>query len=305
MNKLQLFTILLICASLASCHSLVEDEFDDYKQIPVMNGLLQADSTFKVQISLTANLTDSMPDYVSNAQVIVENNMDTPDTLIYTEKGWYISSRKVKAGATYRCEATIPDYPILSAQTTIPLYSEPSSIVFTDLAGRGEEAEKISSVEFTIVNDITKNLFWEVWLITEGMQTVYNYETDEWTESFRSENEYIYMKAGQDSVLLNEANPLTVFSNKMMSADSYKVKFYLNANYTHFSSNDVPYIILRSVDESYYKYLKQYYIYETSGWINIGKSPQKYPLYSNVDNGLGLFTGVSITKKELPLNTGE
>ena len=53
------------------------------------------------------------------------------------------------------------------------------------------------------------------------------------------------------------------------------------------------------MDESYYKYIKQYYIYESAGNVNIGQSYQKYPLYSNIKNGLGMFSGISVTKKEL------
>jgi len=299
MNKLQLFPILLICIFLSSCHSLVDDEFDNYEPIPVMNGLLQADSTFSVQISMSANLSDSTPTYVSDAEVIIESSIDTPDTLIYTEKGWYTSSRIVKAGETYTCIASIPHYSIISAQTTVPLPTAISSMVFTDIVGRGEEGEKISSVEFTISNDTSKKQFWQIQLITEKMRSNYNSETNEWTETFGAEDEYIYMLAEQDTVLLNEANPLTLVSNKLMTTNKYKLKFYINSNYTDFNSNEKSYVLLKSVDESYYQYLKQYYIYFSASEINIGQSSQKYPLYSNVKNGLGMFTSTSITKKEL------
>jgi len=293
--------LLFVQIFLSSCHALVEDEFDNYEPIPVMNGLLQADSVFRVQISLTANLTDSTPIYVSDAQVVIENDIDTPDTLIYTEKGWYISPRVVKSGVSYSCKVKIPDYPELNAQTIVPYPTEIVSVVFTDLVGRGEEAEKISSVEFVIPNDRSKKLCWEVELITERMRMHHNFGTSEWTEYFGAEKEYIYMLAGQDTVLLNEANPLTLFSNQMMTGNSYKVRFYFNENYTRFSSNVTPYIILKTVDESYYKYLKQYYIYESAGWSDIGKTSQQYPLYSNVTNGLGVFTGMSVTKKKLEI----
>ena len=112
----------------------------------------------------------------------------------------------------------------------------------------------------------------------------------------------MYMLAGQDTVLLNEASPLTLFCNKLMTKDTYNAKFYINENYTHLGGSLTPYIVLRSVDESYYKYVKQYYIYESAGWADIGKTSQKYPLYSNVTNGLGIFTGCSIARKEIELN---
>lgn len=302
MKKNYLIVFVSVWILLSSCHSLVEDQFDSFSKKPVMNGLLQADSTFKIQISLTSNLTDSTPVYVPNAQVIIENNVDAPDTLKYSEKGWYVSPVLVKAGLSYSCRVNIPGFPQMSAQTSVPEPGGIDSVVFVDLAGRGEEAEKISSVEFRIPNNRNKKQFWEVRLESEGMKSDYNFETGEWREYYGSENEYIYMLAGQDSVLLSEANPLTVFSNRKMKMNFYKVKFYFNENYTSFYSNETPYLILRSVDESYYKYVKQYYIYVTAGEINIGQSAQKYPLFSNVKNGLGMFTGMSVTKQKFITN---
>jgi len=299
MNKFQSFIVIFACVLFSSCHSLVEDEFPDFAKVPVLNGLLQADSTFKIQITLTANLTDSTPAYVTNAQVIIENDLNIPDTLTYTEKGWYVSSSIVKAGISYSCKVNIPGFPQMSAQTTVPVPTGIDSVIFTDLAGRGEEGEKISSVEFRIPNNTVEKQFWEVKLVNEGLKSDYNFETGERIEYFGIENEYIYMLAGQDSVLLAEANPLTVFSDSKMKINFYSVKFYFSANYTQFGSNDIPYIMLRSVDESYYKYIKQLYIYNSASEINIGQSSQKYPLYSNVENGLGLFSGISVMKKEL------
>ena len=75
----------------------------------------------------------------------------------------------------------------------------------------------------------------------------------------------------------------------------------MNSIYTNLDDTDEykPVVVLKSVDESYYRYLKQLYIYETSGYVTIGQAQQFYPLYSNVKNGLGVFTGVSVTRKEL------
>ena len=282
----------------SSCHSLVDDEFPNYEPIPVLNSLLLADSTFKVQVSLTANLNDSATILVKNALVIIESNVDTPDTLVYTQKGWYISARTVKAGKSYTCKAIIPGYNTISASTTVPLTTEVRTVIFTDLASRGEEGEKISSFEFTIANNKTQKQYWMVQLVNEGLKSDYNFETGEWIEYYGDEEEYIYMLAEQDSVLLNEANPLTLFTNKFMKGDSYKVKFYINSNSTHLEDRSGNYyILLYTVDETYYRYLKQYYIYESAQYPSIGQSNQKYQMYSNVKNGLGLFTGMSVTRK--------
>jgi len=303
MKHYLLYFIVFLCIQflLSSCHSLVDDEFPNYEPYPVLNGLLQANSTFKVQLSLTANLTDTAPTYVSNAWVIIESSVDTPDTLVYTEKGWYVSARTVKVGASYTCRAEIPNFPIISAQTTIPARSEIDSVAYIDLVGRDEEGDKVSSIQFRIRNNAAIKSFWSFNLKVKGVYTRHNWETGEMYDTLIVSDKYFYMKAEQDSVLLNEANPLEVFSNSKMKNDHYWVRTYYNEHSGYIGSKDSLVIELLNVDESYYRYIKQYYIYESAQYPSIGQSNQKYPMYSNVKNGLGLFTGMSVTRKNFTL----
>ena len=299
MNKLN-FAFLAVCIFLSSCHSLVDDEFPNYEPVPVLNGLLQADSTFKVQVSLTANLTDTAPIYVSNALVVIESSEDATDTLVYTQKGWYVSPRTVKTGVSYTCSAEIPGYTTMTAHTTVPVPTEIDSIAYIDLAGRDEEGNKISSIQFCISNNVNTENFWEVQLKVKGIGREYNWETKESIEGLIVRDKYFYMKAEQDSVLLNEANPLELFSNSKIINDQYWVRTYYNENYGPIiGENDTLIIELHTVDKSYYRYEKQFYIYESAQYPSIGQSAQKYSLFSNVKNGLGLFTGMSITRNEI------
>jgi len=190
----------------------------------------------------------------------------------------------------------------VSSQTTIPLPTPVHSVILTDLAGRGTEGEKISSVEFRISNDLTKSLFWQVQLIAEGDQVYFDEENKEFVHYFGDDEKEIFMLAGQDSILLNEPNPLTVFSNTKMKANDYTVKFYVNEYYSNLDYDYNFYIVLSSIDESYYKYIKQYYVYDTSKYLSLGKSPQRYPMYSNVNNGYGIFTAISKTRALLKAN---
>jgi hypothetical protein len=174
------------------------------------------------------------------------------------------------------------------------------SISYTDLVGRDEEADKISSLEFRIRNDINTKRFWFVNLKIKGIGTDYDWETREWIEGLIVREKYFYMQAGQDTVLLNEANPLEIFSNIKMKNELYWVKTYFNEHSgSGIGRNDTLMVELLNIDESYYRYMKQYYIYESAGYPSIGQSNQKYPMYSNVKNGLGLFTGMSVSRKEI------
>ena len=295
----RLFIPVFSILTLISCHTLVEDEFPDFEAVLVMNGILQADSTFRVQISLAANLSDTMPDFVDNALVIIEDQKQAVDTLTYTDEGWYVSPRTVKAGYSYTCRVNIPGFNTMLAYTTVPLPTKIDSVIFTDLASRGQEGEKISSVAFRLHNNVETEMFWEVKFKKRWFRSLYDWDVEDWTERSQVDEAYIFMKAEQDSVLLSEPNPLTVFSNRKMKSDRHWIKFYFSENYFSFGGTDTLFLELLNIDESYYHYHKQYYIYDSAGWGGLGSSPQRYPLYSNITNGLGIFTGMSVTRKEL------
>ena len=297
--KVHFFISALCVLMFISCNSLVDDEFPDFAALPVMNGLLQADSAFRVQISLAANLSDTMPDYVDNALVIIENQGNIPDTLLYVDEGWYVSPRIVKTGETYSCSVEIPGFNTMTAHTIVPQPTEIDSVIYTDVASRGQEGEIISSIEFRIRDERQIEKFWEVKLKERRFGMYFDWDINDWVEGLHIREGYILMQAEQDSVLLNEANPLTVFSNRKMKTDQHWMKLYFNKNNFIYSTTDTLFVELQNIDESYYNYAKQYYIYETASSGGIGTSPQRYPLYSNVVNGLGLFTGVSVTWKDI------
>lgn len=298
-NHFNIISIIFFSVFFSSCHSLVDDEFTNFNRVPVINAILQTDSTLYIQVSFTTNLNDSVPPPVKNALVIIESSSNVPDTLAYTKDGWYSSNQQVKSGITYTCKVEIPGFLPIFATTYVPLPTNIENVVFTEVASRGEEGEIISSLQFDINNDTSKNLFWEVKLADIGVFRTYDFEKRKYIEYFGSDYQSIFFIAGQDAILLNEAAPLSIFSNEKMKSDTYRISLYYSENYVQFSSDDSIYIVVRSVDESYYKYQKQLYLYQTAGNSNLGSSPQTYPLYSNISNGLGLFTSYSVANKRI------
>ncbi len=298
MNKL-VFALFSACILLSSCHALVEDEFPDFAKMPVLNAFLQADSIIQVQVCFTANLNDSTPAYASNAQVIIEGSNADSDTLQYTKKGWFISKLKAQVGVTYTCKVNIGGYKQVLAKTTIPDNSIIFDIEFTKVAALGNQGSIISSYEFTLPNYKTKTCYWHVRFVKPGYDYSYDSKTKEVVEYPTWTEKSIYMIPGKDSVLLTEPEPLTIFSNKKMDNDIYRVKFFIDSYSSVFQSYSDSYIEVRSVDESYYKYQKQLFLYYTATYHELGSSPQAYPLFTNVTNGLGIFTSFSTYRKSV------
>ncbi|HRZ98496.1 MAG TPA: DUF4249 family protein [Paludibacter sp.] len=276
-SAFSLLTFFLVLFLSSSCHNLVEEDLPDITKTPVLNGVLIADSLLKVHVSLTASMGDSIPSLVSNALVIIKSDIKT-DTLRHIKNGWYGCSTTIILGKTYNCTVDVPGYKQLSAVTTVPYFTLVNDLKFNEIAGKGDYNENISSFEFSIPNDTTKELYWEI--------------------RFTFDN-YIFFKAEQDSVMISEAQPLNLFSNKKMKKDEYRGKFFFTNTDGRYNSKGNSFIVLRSVDASYYKYQKQLYLYNTGGYTGLGSSTQTYPLYTNVTNGYGIFTSYSVFYKSL------
>lgn len=274
--------ILFLSVFFFSCHSLVKDTFEDVKKKTVLNAVLQQDSIIKVHVSFPERIDGYIPDYINDARIEVSASEGWTETLSYIANGWYYSSYFGKAGVSYTCEISVPEYETVTATTTIPEPTQIRDVRFTKHAGHTEEGMVISAIHFSIHNKSDKELYWELFFWREiGL-----YDFEEW------ESSYIEMLPGQDKVLLNEAFPLTVFCNKRMN-DTYDVTFYFSENFVDVSNMHDFYIELRSTDKSYYDYQKQKYLYDTADDTGLGSSVQTYPLYSNVTNGYGIFTSYS------------
>lgn len=286
MNRVLLFLFISVVS--ISCHSLVEDHFQDVDKTPVLNALIQADSIIKVHVTFPERLDSYSPHPIHDAVVVISSSENWTDTLSYEADGWYYSSYNGCEGVSYNCTLSINGYDSVTAHTSLPFSTSINNIVFTEHAGLTEEGLLISSIQFTIQNKREEDLFWELYFREK-------YEANDfWDEGWNISE--IYMIAGQDNVLLNEAFPLTVFSNKFMD-DEYTVAFYFSENYVDVKNLNDFYIELRTVDESYYKYQKQKFLYDTAEDTGLGSSVQTYPLYSNVVNGKGIFTSFSVVSE--------
>lgn len=291
-------SVLLNCTIivlLSSCGQLIDDTFDDFAPTPILIGILEADSTFCVRVGITANLTDTVPTLTNNALVIITSTTNIPDTLQYSSSGEYISERKVKAGETYNCTVKIEGFKTITAQTTVPIATKIYSVHFTEKASRTDGGTILSSFDFMLKNIPNKEEYWEVGFELDGIFH------DFYTNYTTTRNYNISMHAGQDPVILNEAIPLNLFSDKSMSTSQYNVKFMFykeGLNYLDYPDDliDSTMIVLKSVDKSYYEYVKKYYIYQTGKEYGFSFTSQHYPLYSNIENGYGIFTSFSTNR---------
>lgn len=278
-NGSLLFVILVLNISLNwSCRKLVQDEFPDFDPVPVVNGILVADSTLKIHVSLAGKIDSNRLPYVENAAVTLYIDNNVTGFMEYDTAGFYTSATLVQPETIYKCIVEIPGFEPVICENHVP---PPPEIIETEFivdGGRNRDGMNYSTALVTFKNSPDKNLYFEV----------------RFREYYSSSFYYTYFVEVDDPVLLNEGTSEFVFSNELISGDSYQLKLNIPD-----PSGSTGMVELRQTSKDYYKYVKNLYLYEAGRYPEIvGGVVTANPLYSNVENGYGIFAGYSYSYSE-------
>lgn len=263
MNKLFMFFISITLFS--SCIELVQDEFDDFNEYTTLNAVIIADSVINVHVSQTNELNSSVLPFIENATVTITVNQTEQYRLNYTDSGTYTSSAIANAGDTIFCEVITENNDTTTAQCIIPVKTPIASLEFYLQGWVDDEGYPQPSFLLTIPNQKPDTLYYEVYI---------------------SSIQYDELNDKESACVFNniEETGSTIVKNIDFQVSSYPVKGYSFV------------LELRSISESYYQYYQSLVLY------NEGREPDistgsyiPYNLYSNVENGYGIFTGYSLT----------
>ncbi len=286
-NILLTFLYLVITGSsllmLGSCRKLVQSDFPDFAPVPVVNSILIAESSLKVHVSIASKLDTNELKSWDNAQVQLYVDDEFIDHLTSTGNGVFTSSTIVEPLKKYECRVDIPGYETVICSSTIPKPTVLRDITHISIAGKDEEGMTYPAVKFTFNCDLLEKQYFEARIRLLGR-----------------ENAATYINI-VDPVLLNEGLPLMVFSNELITDESYSMTinyFTGAAESTHggpMQTTLFPFILeVRSISYDYYQFVRQKYLYETGRFPEFGlSSNQAFQLYSNVKNGYGIFAGYS------------
>jgi hypothetical protein len=284
MMRVYLLFILTLFA-LFSCRELVQNEFPEFAPVPTVNSILIADSLLKVHVSIAGSIDSNQLAMVEDAEVLLYVDEQFKEALIYNGNGIYCSNTRVEPLKKYFCMVNVPGYETITCNDSIPVAVELSNIVHIKQAGKNEEGISYPAIQFTFKNNPAEKLYFE------AVIRLIQYGNEERAD----------LEAITDPVLLNEGLPIAVFSNELISGQSYT----MTINYTTNSGNSqgmslYPLILeLRAANYSYYQFVKQQYLYEIGRYPDgIQASTTAFPIFSNVKNAYGIFAGYSSTQTD-------
>lgn len=227
---------------------------------------------------------------VQQAKVLLWENDSLIDSLIYNPQTCYFEGNtKPLAGNKYQCKAYLLNGTVLSASTELPENTPILNWEILPQMGETSDGRRYSRLTFTIPVNKDKTHFYELVIRYSAKgsdSTVYSsvYETEKAYHSCEFADVIDPVLKHED--IINKV----LFSTVLMKEETYtmQVNFFNSRD-----MNDV-YVILRSTSKEYYEFARSVDRYEQGRFPDILENPLAYALYSNVENGRGVFCGYSV-----------
>ncbi len=271
MNRVLLVLFLLLLLNI-SCRKLVQEEFDNFENKITVNSILVQDQIAKLYLSFTDELNEHELGIINNANVEMYNQDSVLISFNYIENGTYISDYIVKENDAFKLKI-ITDNDSISAECLIPKKTEILHFLVYENDWVDNEGILQPKISFTIPNIISKELYFEAYLI------IYNGTADYVIEEFA----FLFFDNIDDK-------------NENIS----KLVKIQHSSYSYPPENYQYQLVIKSVDLNYYKYVKSLNDYNLGRYPSFSNSsivPSN--LFSNIENGYGIFCAYSQTISEI------
>jgi hypothetical protein len=271
---------------LISCRELIQDTFEDYPPVPIVNGILEAGKPAEVVLALTGKLDTASLQRVTDAEIALMMDNGPLETLIFVDSlESYRSMALIEAGHDYTLMISIDGFDPITVSQHVPLPTPIVSLAHIDVAGKDEEGRSYSAVLVEFANDPDQRSYHEILMHLIEQEQV----------------SLARPEAITDPVLLSEGLPLVLFGNEQIDGDGYTMQInYSTGTYELINGNayqvrHFPIIVeLRTVSEDYYRYARQHYLYNQGRYpMIVGGVVTNFNLYSNVPGATGIVSSLS------------
>ncbi|NOZ46575.1 MAG: DUF4249 domain-containing protein [Chlorobi bacterium] len=293
-NKLQVlyfFGMFLIF----SCTKEIEVKIPKEEQKLVVNSFFTPDKNIEVHVSQSAYIYDTVSLPVNNAIVKLYANNNFIDTLTFQSKGIYLSNIKPVTGKKYRLNVAADGYTDVTTFDKIPEKTKIISSSRIDNFGVNEYETAYSQLKVTFRDNPNEQNFYEIILIYYYDYNPYPYlSTDSTYASFARLNSNDPVIASEVEIDNGWWHQSLFFNDELFNGQKYTLSAIYRIILSPVIHEDYTlYVHLNSVSENYYNYKRKLYQYNQNSdglWNNSGEAVQ---IFSNVENGYGIFAGYS------------
>lgn len=273
----------------SSCEKFIDYDVPEHNPRLVVISGFQPDEPWSVFVSHSISSFDN-EDFskIKNANVMVKSTDGTyATTLTYSNLSErYISTGAPEAGKAYEIEVSASGYPSVTSENKIP---GPVTLISLDTLEGFHNGEFTSDFELKFTNQAGEDNFFMIQL--------YSLETYTWKEQYEnlipiqsddpnvdkiSDDDY-----GDDFLLLKDQN---------FDGQEYTFRFYTPYYSIYYGKGAQYKVKVFSCSEEFYRYQKTARQYQLT---NDNPFSQPVQIFSNIENGIGIFGGFVVSEIEL------
>jgi hypothetical protein len=281
------FYVLLFLLIISGCIKVVDLEVDEVPKQLVVNCLFTENHPFEINVSRLSAYTDISDRNISNASVTLLKNGERIGKLSHVKNGIYTNRSIIaESGNTYSVRVETPGYPVATASDTLPGKVGIKNCTYKLNAGIDYEGDYYHQIAISFT-DTDSAAFYAAQIFKIWEKEIYNEKTRAWE---KSPVWYPIEFFSFDPVLAAEGITKSDYSTYVIFNDAlFKNKQYsLSVNTYYLAPSDRPEVVLETGSESYYQYRKRLLKHDSYSYEDPFKPYSPVPLYSNVNNGLGI-----------------
>jgi hypothetical protein len=297
-------TILICFFLLSSCIKEVDFEVDYVPKRLVVNSVMAAYRQITVNVSgLQSIFDDSLP-FIENATVIIEEVGGNTDTLQYISKGNYLTKMFCFPGKVYKLMVEAEGYPTAFSCDTVPMGTSIKYALERESSTVDEDGMPHCDIWVTFAPNKGQINYYELFFIDQFATSSGEYNTH-----------LLSLDVSVDPLIsasgTSDFNHYTyLFNDAMIEESEYAIFMKMQRAYSGGGIYPQPVIhdrerayaaVLRTVSKAYYDYRgsweKHQYFKNDSRkvediiYVPLIGEPQE--MYSNIENGLGIFVAYS------------
>lgn len=290
------FLLIVFVLAGVACTTVVDFDIPLDKPKVVVNSLFSPDSVWRIQISrsntILANSAGSYFLPVTDAIVLL---LDQDNQLLETFTGFsdqfftysYSGKSKPMPGQTYHLRVSINDEPDIRVVNTVPTQVPIASI---EIDSSGVMDGEPIKMHVSFKDPVMDKNYYTVKIIEDAVYFVNN-------DSVRLTQE-IYFEVIDQSLGNDERGQEKLINDNRFNGKDYtfNLKLYRRYSYGVQASEQHTRVLLLNVSEEYYKYFSTKNLQD---YTNGDPFAQPVQVFTNVENGLGIFAAYSSSVIEL------
>lgn len=276
-----LFLIVFIW-SLVACQTTIEIDTSLEKPKLVVNSLFAPDSTWELSLTRSRSIFDNSGNY--NFQpvgegvfvMICDENNSSVDTLTFTpDRNYHYIGKTIPViGRTYRLQIDVNNEVGLEASSRIPA-SVP--IISTKLDSSLYESEEVVKASIVFHDPQNEVNYYQIKILKKINNSL--------------GDEAIPFSPLDPALQNNYSNGSLLLSDNYFNGKDYEIRLKVNRSGYRQSASPVR-IVLETVSEEHFKYFNTKNVQNKANGDPFAQPSQ---IFSNINNGLGIFAGYSST----------